>query len=146
MANIRKHAVAETTVLHVEDANGEPIWEGEGEGRKPVTITLYGPGSKQYQQALSKQTDKYLNKIRKHGKSYNESVEEKSKRECEFLADITSDTDNLSYPDENGADLDLSKNANLVTMYSDASIGFIKEQANKWAGDWANFVKASSKS
>lgn len=127
MLNIRTRAVAESITFDLLDADDQPLI---GESGKPVQCTVYGPGSKPYQQADQRKRDKLLQKMLK-GKSV--SADEQSRAQAEFLADITQDID-LSYDDLQGRE-------KLIAIYSDPEIGFIPEQVNRKVGDWGNFKK-----
>jgi hypothetical protein len=127
MLNIRNRAVAETITFDLLDADDSPL---VGEGGKPVTCTVYGPGSKAYQQADQRKRDKLMNKMIR-GKQIN--AEEQARAQAEFLADITERID-LAYDDLEGRQ-------KLVAIYSDPEVGFIADQVAKKVGDWGNFKK-----
>lgn len=132
MLNIRSRSVAETLTFDLMDADDSPLSDDSG---KPVRCTIYGPGSRQYQAANQRKSDKLVSKMLK-GKT--PSAEETARASAEFLADITESID-LAYDDLQGRE-------KLVAIYSDRSIGFIADQVNAKVGDWANFKPGSAKS
>lgn len=136
MADIRKFAVQETSVLHLRDASDELMYADE-ERKKPMTITLYGPGSKQYAKAQTRNSNRMIDKLKKKGKS-DQTAEEKAQEIAEFLADCTKSFEHIDYDGLQGEEL-------FKAVYADKSIGFIAEQANKHLGDWGNFTGGSAK-
>lgn len=129
MLNIRSRAVAETLTFALNDADDSPLVDDSG---KPVRCTIYGPGSKQYQLANQRKSDKVVSKMIK-GKT--PTADEQFRANAEFLADITESID-LAYDDLQGRE-------KLVAIYSDRGIGFIADQVTAKVGDWANFKSGS---
>lgn len=130
--DITQQAVNETSELHLCDATGEPLYDGEGEQKRPVTVVLYGPGSKQYVRAQAAQNRRVLEAFRAKGRKADTSREDNA----QFLADCTVEFRRLEYGGLEGVEL-------AKAVYADASIGFIAEQVSKHLGDWANFTKGS---
>jgi len=132
MFDISTLAVKETAIVELESPDGEPLTNDTGE---PITITVYGPGSKRFQDAQGTRNTALLEYFRKGGKKkgYEQRV-----LDAEFLASCTVSFNNFSYKDFSGHEM-------FKAAYLDASIGFISEQVNKAIGDWANFTKASDK-
>ena len=132
--DIRKHAVAETTVLHLRNAADELMY-ADGDLKRPMQAVLYGPGSKQYAKAQARQQNRMLDKLKRKGKS-DQTAEEKAAEIADFLADCTKSLDNIEYDSLTGEAL-------FKAVYADSSIGFVADQVNKHLGDWANFTKPS---
>ena len=138
--DIKKFAVEETSVLELLDANDAPML---GEDQKPMTITLYGPGSKQYARAQAAQSNRMIDKLKRKGKS-DQSADDKAREQAEFLAGCTKEfSSNIEYP--NGSGASLAGEALHKAVYSDTSIGFIAEQVGKHLGEWGNFKTGSPK-
>lgn len=134
--DIKKFAVEETGILHLRGADDEPLM---GEDGKPMTITLYGPGSKQHARAQSAQQNRLVDKLKRKGKT-DQTAEQRAREQAEFLAACTKEfSSNIEYDGLTGDEL-------FRAVYADESIGFIADQAAKHLGDWANFSKASPKS
>lgn len=135
--DFKKLAVEETSVLHLRGADEELLYEG-GDQKKPVTITLYSPGSKTYAKAQAARSNRLLDRIKKKGKS-DLSADDTAQENATFLTACTHAMANV--------ELDkLEGDALFKAVYSDTSIGFIAEQAGKHVGEWANFTKGSAKS
>lgn len=138
--DIRKFAVDETSVLTLHDAGDAPML---GEDGKPMTVTLYGPGSKSYGRAQAAQQNRMIDKLKRKGKS-DQSAEDKAREQADFLAGCTKEfSPNIEYP--NGDGKSLTGEALHRAVYSDTSIGFIAEQVGKHLGEWNNFTKGSPK-
>lgn len=134
MNDIRKYSVAETSVLHLRDAEEELMFDDKDQ---PVTVTLFGPGSKAYAKAQAAQSNRVIDKIKRKGKT-NQSAEEQAQEKAEFLAACTHSMQNVDYEELQGEAL-------YKAVYSDISIGFIADQVAKHLGEWGNFSKALPK-
>ena len=128
--DIRTKAVSPTNVLELRDANDELL--------QGVTVTVYGPGSKQYAAAQSRQSNRMIDALKKKGKT-DQSAAQKAAETAEFLADVTLEFNGLEYDALTGRELALA-------VYSDVSIGFIADQVAKFVGDWSNFSKVAAPS
>jgi hypothetical protein len=138
MFDITKTAVEETAVLELNDANDAPLI---GDKNKPLSITLFGPGSEPFAKAEAKRQNRLLERLKRKGKA-EMSPEEQRAEQAEFLSSITVSFDNFDYPPAGGATgKDLFK-----ALYSDRKVGFITDQVQRFVGDWGNFTKASEKS
>lgn len=132
MFDISKLAVKETAVIELETPDGEPLLDENG---KVLSVTVYGPGSKQFQRAQGKRNRAILDHVRKGGKKMKD--EEQRELDAEFLADCTASFNGFVYKDLTGYDM-------FKAAYLDPAIGFIAEQVNKAIGDWANFTNKSA--
>jgi hypothetical protein len=132
MFDISKLAVKETAVIELESPDGEPLLNENGE---VLSVTVYGPGSKQFQRAQGKRNRAILEYVRKGGKKMKD--EEQRELDAEFLADCTASFNGFVYKDLTGYEM-------FKAAYLDPSIGFIAEQVNKAIGDWANFTNKSA--
>lgn len=132
--DISNLAVKETATIDLESPDGDVLTNDAGE---TVSITVYGPGSKQFQKAQSVRNRAILEYVRKGGKKMRDH--EQRELDAEFLAACTASFNGFVYKDLTGYEM-------FKAVYSDASIGFISEQVNKAIGDWANFTKGSAKS
>lgn len=130
-------AVEDTSVLHLRDAGEALLYEG-GDKAQPVTVTLYGPGSKTYAKATAARSNHIVERLRKKGKA-DQSPEETAQEQAEFLAACTH---SMAHVELEG----LEGEALFKAVYADPTLGFIAEQAGKHLGDWANFTKGSAKS
>lgn len=133
MFDISKLAVKETSVIDLESPDGEALTNDAGDA---MSITVYGPGSKQYQKAQGVRNRAILEHVRKGGKKMKD--DDQRELDAEFLASCTASFNGFGYKDLTGYDM-------FKGAYLDPAIGFIAEQVNKAIGDWANFTKESGK-
>lgn len=128
--DIRKLGVAETKVLHLLGPDKKPLI---GDDEKPLTVTIYGPGSRQYAQAQARNLSRTVEQMQR-GNQVQQTPEEKA----QFLADCTEAfSDNIEYDGLKGQAL-------FLAVYADLSIGFIADQVIKEVGEWSGFMRAST--
>lgn len=139
--DIKKFAVEPTSRLHLRDANDALMYadgaDGQPDESKPIAVLLYGPGSKQHARAQARQNNRFLDKLKRKGKS-DQSAEEVAEERSALLAACTVSFENLEYEQLQGEAL-------AKAVYSDLSLGFIADQVAKHLGDWANFSRASTR-
>jgi hypothetical protein len=131
MFDVSKLAVSATSIIELEDPNGEQLINDSGE---VISVTVYGPGSKQFQKASGVRNRAVLDYIRKGGKKMKD--DEQRELDAEFLASCTVSFNGFVYKDLTGSEM-------FKAAYLDPSIGFIAEQVNKAIGDWSNFTQGS---
>ncbi len=122
-------AAKDTFTLELLNANDEPLLDAGG---NPLSVTIYGPGSKVYAKAQAARTQRLMDRMAKRGK-VKLSAEEQQRENAEFLAACTVSFNGWAY--QGKADREA-----IEAAYNDPSIGFIAEQVNKAIGDWANFT------
>lgn len=136
MFELTSIAAKDTYTINLVNANDEPLLQDDG---SPVSITVYGPGSKHHQRAQARRTQLALDRMAKRGGKIKITAEEQQKEQAEFLAACTHSFNGLSYNGSSTGDA-------ILAAYSDPSIGFIADQVSKALGDWANFSNSSAKS
>ncbi len=99
-----------------------------------VTITLYGPGSKQFMSAKYKLDN--ANQARSiaiiRGKTLKNAAEEARQNQAEFYANVTASIDN--FPIEGGA----------LALYMNPKLSYITDQVEKFLGETENFMPSLS--
>jgi hypothetical protein len=128
MFDISKLAAKETAIVELDGPDGEPL---QNEDRQRLSVTVYGPGSKQFQKAQGVRNRAILEYVRKGGKKMRD--DEQRELDAEFLASCTASFNGFTYKDLVGYD-------QFKAAYLDPSIGFVSEQVNKAIGDWGNFT------
>jgi hypothetical protein len=124
--------VADTAIIHVKSASGEPLYDGD----KPINIVVYGPGSRAYATVESRQTARALKRMNDNdGKVTGATAEERLKETAEDLATITVSMD-LTSGKLTGQEL-------FLAVYGDPKLGFIAKQVTKHLADWGNFKVGS---
>jgi len=135
MFEITSIAAKDTFTLELMGTNDEPLVGADG---KPLTVTVYGPGSKEHQRAQAKRTQRMMDQLAKKGKM-KLTAEEQQREQAEFLAACTESINGWAYKGETGPEA-------ILAAYSDPAIGFISDQVTKALSDWANFTNSSAKS
>jgi len=133
MFDIANLGVNPTSIIELENPDGEALTNDAGES---ISITIYGPGSKQYQVASGIRNRAILDYVRKGGKKMKDN--EQRELDAEFLATCTVSFNGFVYKDLTGHEM-------FKAAYMDTAIGFIADQVNKAVSDWSNFTKGSSK-
>lgn len=129
MFDISKLAVKESTTIELDGPDGEALLDEKG---KRLSITIFGPGSKQYQKAQGVRNRAILEAVRKGAKKMKD--QEQRELDAEFLASCTVSFNGFGYKELTGTEM-------FKAAYLDPAIGFIAEQVNKEIGDWENFTK-----
>lgn len=162
--DIRTKAVELTGVLHLKDANDEPMFDEptdpeeraaaglpvvtiteEWMAAHKLTVTLYSPGSKVYARAQQKQTNRQVDLLKKKGKTET-TADKTTKDTAEFLTECTKAfSPNFDYGELKGGNPD-TKDMFCMAIYQDIEIGFIAEQVSRHLREWGNFSKASTNS
>jgi hypothetical protein len=138
MFDITSIAAADTSDIHLRGPDDELLFD---ENKKPITITVYGPGSRAYQQAQTLSQNRIMDRLKKKGRT-DRSADDKLEEQANFLAACTVSFNGFAYPPAGKATgVELFRQA-----YADPTIGFIADQVNSHMGDWANFTKGSAKS
>jgi hypothetical protein len=128
--------VASTGTIHVKNAAGEPLYDGE----KPVRIIVHSPGSRAFSTVEARRTARTLRRLNDNdGKVTAPTAEEAQAETAEDLAAVTIAFENLSYGDKQGTDL-------FEAVYRDPELGYITKQVNRFLGDWSNFRAGSATS
>lgn len=134
--DIRKFAVEETFLVVLYGVDDEPLVGDDGQ---PMTVTVYGPGSKPFARAYAAQQNRLVRQYQRKGKA-DQSAEEKAREQTEFLVACTKEfSANIEYEG-------LAGEALFKAVYSDIKLGFITEKVSKEVVNWANFTKGSTKS
>jgi hypothetical protein len=128
--------VAATGAIHVKNAAGEPLYDGEN----PVRIIVHGPGSRAYGTVEARQQARALKRMNENeGKVTAPTSEERRKEVAEDLTTLTVNFEHLTHGDLQGVAL-------FEAVYGDPELGFIARQVERHLKDWANFTVASAAS
>ncbi|WP_114968546.1 hypothetical protein [Rhodoferax ferrireducens] len=137
--DIKLLAIAALATMAVRDASGEAQVDEAGE---PLTITLYGPGSKQHQKARHAAEERNSTRVlsRMQGRAGDkQSAADKAAENAEFLAACTVSFNGFGCGDLTGHEL-------FKAVYADLEIGHIADDAMKFLAERANFLKVPAKS
>ncbi len=130
MLDIKKFSVNSTADIHLRGSDNKLLYD---EQNNPVTITIHGPGSKEFSNAQAVRNLAMLEQLRNKGtKRADNTLEENAK----FLASLTISFNNFQYGE-------LTSFEQYKAFYLDTSLGFFAEQVNEELNDWSNFTKES---
>lgn len=110
-------------------------------GGVPMSVTVYGPGSKQFKAAKSAQSNRNMKRARASGGRVETTADEEAGDVAAFLATITVSLNNFNYKG-----LPSDSRDTFRAMYLDRKMGWITDQVNGQAGDWGRFTKAAPSS
>lgn len=131
MNSLKKYALSETATLHLQDPEGELMYLDD-EMKVPVTLQLYGIGSKQYQMAERKRQDSLAAKFKRY-KNKTIPTEELEDLRVDFLVRCVAGSENFNFDNLQGEEL-------YRTVFSDRSLVFITDQVDRFVSDQANFT------
>lgn len=141
MFDITKKRASETGVIDLKNGDGGMLYDDEG---NQLSVTVYGPGSKIWQQADAENNRRRNERIRKAGGNFTTALDNVKDDQIDFLVRVTISFDGWEYPAEKG------KWATQAEMfraaYSDDSIGFIRDHVFSEVRDWTAFTKGSATS
>ena len=133
--DISKKKAVETATMPLLDGANEPMVDDKGVA---LSITFYGPGSKEYQRAQSRRQNKMIERVRRKGK-VEIGADESNAETADFLAACTVSFNGFGYEKLEGAEM-------FKACYADPGLGYIRDQAAEFIGEWANFTPGSAKS
>jgi hypothetical protein len=129
--NIAKLALADTTVIHLQDAAGAYLYADEAE-KEPLEIEVYGRSSKHMRNYLISAEKKKA----KRGKRAP-TPEESQEDNAEFFAAITKSVKNFTL--EDGKPLVTAED--FKKLYLRADLYFIVDQVSETLGDAELFMQ-----
>jgi hypothetical protein len=138
MFDLNSIAAVETSELHLRNGADELLFDSD---KKPVTVTVYGPGSRPYADAQAKNQNRAIERLKKKGK-LDQSADEKAQEQAEFLAACTVSFNHFGGAKGAGS----TSQSDFVEVYADPRFGFIAQQVQAHIGDWANFTASSATS
>ncbi|WP_280190355.1 hypothetical protein [Delftia sp. PS-11] len=127
--------------MHLKDIEGEPMFykpDPESKDEKPVLIRVYGPGSEPYRKAQVAAQRRVAVLLKKNRRALEDRTpDERAADTAVLLADITHSVE--------GLELDADGREGVVALYADPQCGWVAEQVNSFAADWANFSASAPK-
>jgi hypothetical protein len=138
MFDIAKLASADTATLHLNDQKEVPLYaklaDGNDDLDKPLTITLYGPGSRVWKNAEHKASQATNAKAfaAMRGKADTTTAEESQAQIAARWAACTVSLNNFQHA------------GGAKGLYAQTNLGYILDQVAKFANDWANFPSVAT--
>ena len=134
-------AVAATAFLHLKGPDGNFLYDGD----EKVGIDLFGPGSPEFAKIEERQSGRAVKRMQENDGKI--SVAPSDQRRAEAAEDLAALTAGFHHIEYDGPDKKpLAGIALYTAVYSDATLGWIREQALKAVGDWGRFIKGSATS
>lgn len=118
--------VEDTTVVELNDKSGNDLLGANGERR---TITVWGPGTEQFAKAKAEAKIRNIKNIR----NKKADPEGDAAATAAFLSSITISFDNFGIEEAD------QERKVFREFYLNAKVGYITDQVDAAAGDWANF-------
>ena len=127
--------VRDTATIDLNDPDGDPLFNELGER---MSITVYGPASKQYRKAQGVRNRAIVEFLRKGG-GRKMSDEQARELDAEVLASCTVSFNAFTYGDLP------ANHETFKAFYSDPKMGWANDQVNRELSDWANFTGGSAR-
>lgn len=135
--NFTSKRAAETADIPLKNGDGSPLL---GEDGKPLTVTVYGPASPAWEQATAEVNRRRAKRMRENGGKIEAALDDAKQDQIDFLTRVT-----VKFNGDVEHDDAKNKNDLPRAIYSDASLGFIREHVHAEANDWSAFTKGSVK-
>lgn len=135
--DITKKRAAETARVELVNGDGSQLLDDDG---KVLAVTVFGPGSKRWQQADAERSRKRTQRIEKNRGKISAALEGGAEDEVDFLVSITVSFDGWEYPGDFGTPRDM-----FHAAYKDDGIGYIRDHVHKEANDWSVFTSGSQR-
>lgn len=136
MFNIMQEAVADIADLELKRANGQPMLDDD---KKPLSITMCGPGSATHVQAKAESKRRARARAEKANNLFS-ALDDSEEDALHFLATVTVSFNGWEFPHPEGGKWKTAQEM-FKAAYAAQEIGFIREQALAFQGDWGNFSK-----
>lgn len=143
--DVKKFAGSLTSNLHFKDLNGDLMYaegaDGKPDRSKPMRATMYGPGSKQFARVQAAEANRIISRMQDQAvdqkNPQTESGDQRIQSEIDAASELTDSFENIEYDGLAGRDL-------IVAVYSDPLLWFLRQQANRYPRDSANFRRPST--
>lgn len=131
-------AVANTAFLHLKAPDGTLLYDG----KEKVGIDLFSPGSPEYGQVEERRSARTVKRMADNdNKIAHVPLDELRVENAQDLVSLTAGFRHIEHDGPDGSPL--AGQALHLAVYSDPSLGWIKEQALKFLADWGKFTPGS---
>lgn len=142
--DITRKRANDTARIDLITGDGAPLLDDDG---NVLAVTLFGPGSKRWQQADAERNRRRTQRIEKNRGKLSAALEGGTEDEIDFLVSITVSFDGWEYPapaNEDGTPGSFASDRDMFrAAYNDDSIGYIRDHAHKQGSDWSPFLQGS---
>lgn len=133
MFDITSLSTKDTTTVHLRHpVTDAPLYADGDAKKKPMTITVYGPGSSTYRNAIIAMQNRQLKRNKKQMSA--ELIREEA---TELLVTCSVSADNFDY-----AGTPLTTKQAWTDMYNDAKVSWVRDQVEEAQGDISAFLQS----
>ncbi len=132
MFDISALSTKDTTTIQLRHPVTDELIFADEAKKKPVQITVYGPGSSVYRNAITAMQNRQLKRNKKAMTA--ETLREEA---TELLVACSVSAENFDYKG-----VALTTKAAWTEMYNDSSIAWVREQVESAQGDVASFLQS----
>lgn len=128
-------SASETAVIKLtHPGTGEPLTSAGS----PVTVTVYGPGSRQHQQMRAARDRRIMAAAMAANKASKKPADltDPDKERADTAVDLAACTASINGWDYKGA----TDAAAIKAAYADASMSWLADQVSRGLGDWSTFL------
>lgn len=118
--------LADTSAIDIDLPNGDPMLYPKVGGEQ-VRVNVYGPATKQYQQAEEARTREATKRVVQAMNTKGKKEAEDKDVDIKFLVAVTQSIDNFPYP------------GGPEAVYREPKLKYISEQVMRHVGDTSNF-------
>lgn len=129
----QKRAVV-TGDIELKGGDNSPLFDDKG---NPLSVTVYSPASKQWEQATAEMNRKRAERMRKSGGKVEAALDNAKADQIEFLCRVTISLNNFEYPAKEGDP--------IRALFEDDALGYIRDHVYNEVNDWSAFTRASGK-
>lgn len=140
--DITRKRATETATIDLVDGEGSPLLDDEG---NQLSVTVYGPGSKVWQQADAERNRRRVARLEKNRGKMSAGLGGAKEDDLDFLGRVTISFNGWEYPSPEGGQWAASADM-FRAAYGDDSIGYIRDHVYTKVQDWAPFMRGSAKS
>lgn len=131
--DITKKRAAITGDIELKNGDGSPMTDDKG---NVLSVTVYSPASKQWEQAHAEMQRKRAEKVRKSGGRVEGALDNVKEGQIDFLCRVTVSLNGFEYKGEDP----------IRALYEDDQLGFVRDHVYGEVNDWSAFTKVSAKS
>ncbi len=135
--DITQKRALETARIELVTGDGAPLLDNDG---NVLGVTVYGPGSKRWNQADADRTRKRTARIEKSRGKITAALDHAKEDEVDFLVAVTISFDGWTYPAPGESEWP-TKADMFRAAYTDDTLGFIRDHVHKEANSWEAFTK-----
>lgn len=136
--DITQKRALETARIELVTGDGAPLLDNDG---NVLAVTVYGPGSKRWNQADADRTRKRTARIEKSRGKITAALDHAKEDEVDFLVAVTISFDGWVYPHPVEGQEWPTKADMIRAAYEDNALGFIRDHVHTQVNSWEAFTR-----